>query len=424
MPPAAAGCALLLSIWAGAGQHIERDWLRQTLTQEVGHWRVAVVTPSGFFQPSLDRQWRPVGRQVGTLVSQSRLLYVLAIGYETTRDKSYLEAVIKGADFLLARFRDAEQGGWFWSVSPEGAVLDASKDSYGHAFVIFGLSHAARVSGEERFRKAALETWAEMNARLRDQAGFFKPRTTRDFSQVRGVNSQNPMMHLFEALLALHDATGSQTVFEDALALAEAIFGKLFQEKRGYLPELYDADWKPLAPEQRGYLELGHQFEWAFLLSRAVEKGFPRQYLSKSERLLDYGLRAAYDPEEGGIFSRGDYEGAALRGPKGWWEQAEFLRALMHYAALRGREDLWGPFKKTLEFVKRNFIDAEYGGWFGSYDPKAPSEGRALYKGSPWMVGYHVTGMYWEALRVSGGSASPAPQSHHGVQPAEGKGVR
>jgi mannose/cellobiose epimerase-like protein (N-acyl-D-glucosamine 2-epimerase family) len=390
--------ALLL---APSGSHIDREWFRKTLIGETAHWRDAASTPSGFFQPSLDRQWRPVGEQMGTLVSQCRLLFVMATGYEVTREVSYLEAVRKGADFLLAHFRDPQYGGWFWSVSPEGKALDTSKDSYGHAFVIFGLSHAARVTGEERYRKAALETWAEMKAHLRDSAGFIKPRTSRDFSQVRGTNSQNPMMHLFEALLALHDATGSPAVFQDAQVLADAIFGKLFQEPGGYLPELYDADWKPLPAAQRGYLELGHQFEWAFLLSHAVEKGFPRRYLGLGQRLLDYGMKVAYDPEAGGIFSRGDYHGGAVRGPKGWWEQAEFLRALMHYAVLRRRANLWAPFDQSLEFVKRNFIDAEYGGWYGAYDPKTPIEGRRAYKGSVWMVGYHVSGMYAEALRLS-----------------------
>lgn len=410
------GAAATLAAPAGIEDYINREWFRKMLIEEVSHWRTATATPNGFFQPSLDREWRPVGQQVGTLVSQCRLLYVMARGYEATRDKAYLETLAKGADFLLAHFRDAEYGGWYWSVSPEGKALDTSKDSYGHAFVIFGLSHAARVTGEERFRKAALQTWAEMKAHLRDAAGFIKPRTTRDWSQVRGTNSQNPMMHLFEALLALHDATGSRAIFDDAQAHADAIFGRLFQKAGGYLPELYDADWKPLAAERKGYLELGHQFEWAFLLSHAVEKRFPREYLRTGERLLEYGMKVAYDPEAGGIFSRGDYQGGALKGPKGWWEQAEFLRALMHYGALRGRKDLWAPFDKSLEFVKRNFMDAEYGGWYASYDPAVPREGRRVYKGSVWMVGYHVCGMYSEALRVSRMLDAQSSPEHFPIQ--------
>jgi len=396
-----------LLLAAAAEQQIDCDWFHKAILEEVAHWRAATVTPSGFLRPSLDREWQPTGRQTATLVSQSRLIYVLATGWELTRDEAYLEAVTKGADFLLEHFRDPEHGGFFYSASPDGEVLDNSKDSYGHAFVIFGLAHAARVTGEERFREAALQTWSEMKAHLRDKAGFIRPRATRDFSQVRSTNSQNPMMHLFEALLALHDVTGSEEVFNDAKSLAEAIFRKLFQEEEGYLPELFDEHWKPLPADRRGYIELGHQFEWAFLLSRAVEKGFSEDWLDIGDRLLDYGLEVGYDADEGGIFSRGDYEGNARPGPKGWWEQAELLRALAHYAVLRERDDVWDAFAQSLKFVQRNFIDWEHGGWFRSYEPGVPRAVEEQNKGSVWMVGYHVTGMYWEVLRLAQCSLPP-----------------
>jgi mannose/cellobiose epimerase-like protein (N-acyl-D-glucosamine 2-epimerase family) len=163
---------------------------------------------------------------------------------------------------------------------------------------------------------------------------------------------------------------------------------------------LYDRDWKAAPPEQGGYFELAHQFEWAFLLSHAVEKGFPKRYLAIGQRLLNYGMRVGYDKEDGGVFSRGDYQANAVRGPKGWWEQCESLRTMMHYAALRGRKDLWPAFDQTLELAKKNLIDPEYGGWYYSYDPKAATQRTG--KGGVWQVGYHVCGMYREALRLAG----------------------
>jgi len=384
--------------------HVDREWFRQSLVQDnLAHWLSAAPTPNGFFRTNLDRQWRPAADQTGTLVSQSRMLFVLATGYEVTGDAAYLEAVRKGAEFLIGHFRDEECGGWSWSVSPEGTVLDWNKNSYGHAFVIFGLSHAARVTGEKRFAEAALSCWEDMKKHLRYAGGGIKPGTNRDFSRVRGGNTQNPMMHLFEALLALHDATGSQTVFDDAGELAEFIFGRLYQAGGGFLPEQYDEQWKPLPVADGGYVDLGHQFEWAFLLSRAVEKGFPDRYLKIGGRLLDYGMKIARDAANGGIFSSGDYDGKVIRPGKGWWQQCELLRALVHYAGTRGREDLWPAFGQSLQFVKANFLDAEFGGWYGADTAGKTPRGRAGDKGSTWKVGYHDTGMYAEALRLTGG---------------------
>jgi mannobiose 2-epimerase len=239
-----------------------------------------------------------------------------------------------------------------------------------------------------------------MKEHLREDSGLFRPKMDRAYSRVIDQNCQNPMMHLFEALLALHDATGSKDVFRDAQAHADTIFSRLYDQREGRLPEYYERDWKPSPPERRGYLELAHQLEWAFLLSHAVEKGFPKRYLEIGGRLLDYGMKVGYDKEAGGVFSRGDYQGNAMRGAKGWWEQCETLRALMHYAALRGRKDLWPAFDQTLQFAKQTLIDAEYGGWFYSYDPSGAR--RRTAKGSVWQAGYHVSGMYSEALRLAG----------------------
>ena len=384
-------------------EHIDRAWFRRSLVEDnLAHWLAAAPAPNGFFRTTLDRQWRPAATQTATLVSQSRMLYVLSVGYEVTGRDEYLQAVRKGAEFLLAHFSDRGHGGFFWSVAPEGRVLEKHKSSYGHAFAIFGLAHAYRVTGERRFAEAALRCWDDVKAHLRYPSGGIKPQTTRDFSQVRGTNTQNPMMHLFEALLALHDATGSRQVFDDAGELAGFIYERLYDREGGFLPERYTEQWERLPIERGGFVDLGHQFEWAYLLSRAVEKGFPRRYLDIGRRLLDFGMRVAYDRSEGGIFSRGDYAGRRLGGAgKGWWQQCELLRALMHYAALRGREDLWEPFAQSLAFVKEHFLDAEYGGWYGSYEPGRGPVRRD--KGSTWKVGYHAAGMHAEALRLTGG---------------------
>ena len=88
-----------------------------SLAGETAHWRAAAFRPNGFFAVSLDRQWRPVGNQIGTLVSQGRQIFVMAAGYELTRDPAYLDALRRGADFLLENFRDTERGLFFYSTT-------------------------------------------------------------------------------------------------------------------------------------------------------------------------------------------------------------------------------------------------------------------------------------------------------------------
>ncbi len=378
---------------------IDRQWFREHLLADLDRYRRAVPTENGFLQPRLDRQWRPLAEQYATVVSQARLLFVQSVGWRITKNPEFRANTAKAADFLLRHFRDARYGGFFRRVSPAGEVQDDTKDSYSHAFAIFGLAHAWRATGDDKYRRAAAEAWVEMKRNLRDGEGFFKPRTSRDFRRKRGPNSQNPMMHLFEALLELHCVTRSTRVLEEAGELAGAIFARLFRRDRGFLPELYTEDWKALPIEEGGRVEVGHQFEWAYLLSESAVAGLPGRGLETGRRLLDFGMRYGYDTEAGGIVSLLNYEGAVIRPGKGWWEQCEFLRALMRYACRHDRADLWPAFHKSLEFVKGSFLDAEYGGWFST----PAGERRNTDKGSEWFAGYHVTNLYLEALRLTGG---------------------
>jgi mannose/cellobiose epimerase-like protein (N-acyl-D-glucosamine 2-epimerase family) len=370
-------------------------------------WLAAAPTPSGFFRAGFDRRWRPDAEQQATIVSQARLLYVMAVGYEATHAPAYLDAMVQGARFVLGHFTDRTFGGFFWSVGPDGTVLDTDKSAYGQAFAIFGLAHAARVSNMALFSDVALSNWQLLKTKIFDETGGVKSSMRRDFSKTDGANDQNPMMHLFEALLALYEATHSPAVYADARALAEFVYARMYDPNGGYVAELYGAGWRPLPSEQGGFVDVGHQFEWAFLLSRAVQQGFSRHYLAFGQRLVDFGMRAGYDPSQGGIFSRADYQGRHFGGEKGWWQQCELLRALMRYAARHDRPDLWPAFDQSLRLVREHFIDAQFRGWCGTYDAARPRTDEQCLKGSVWMVGYHAAGMYWEAL--SGGTSPTTP---------------
>src|ERR1700730_1146672 len=78
------------------------SWYRKQLIDgEVKPRLQSGMTPNGFYQPYLGRDWKPRNEQRGTLVSQTRAIYVMAAGYEVTGDKVYYDAMIKAADFLI-----------------------------------------------------------------------------------------------------------------------------------------------------------------------------------------------------------------------------------------------------------------------------------------------------------------------------------
>ena len=383
------------------------SWFREYLINDIlPHWLTYSQTENGLFFVHFGRTWEKNSRDICTLVSQSRLLYNFSVGYRLTGQTEYLEAVNRGSDALLRYFRDSEYGGWWLSCNLNGEVLDFQKDLYGHAFVIFGLVHAAEVTERKDLKQAAFDTWEIVRSRFRDASGGFAGKLTREFAPSPHTPSQNPIMHLFEALMTLDNLDDSGRVRQDGENVADFVLNRLRRKSDGILPELFDVDWRELSVENGGRIDVGHAFEWAYLLSRAVEYGWPQDYLNAAERFLEYGLALGFDESDGGIISPVKPDGTPTSPRKGWWEQCEAIRALLHFAVVRGYAKAWEPLEKIIAFVRKHFVDEEYGGWFMN-PPVTVGENQPRFdKGSEWKVDYHVVGMCVEAIRVGGGRSS------------------
>ena len=384
-------------------KHVDVDWVKRTLLGDtLAHWLAVSPTDNGFFQVGLDRQWRPAKKQEATLVSQGMMIHVMLAGYEATGERAYLDAARKGADFLRGHFRDDACGGWFWAVHHEGTPFDADKHCVGQAAAIVALADLYRVTGDAPSRTAAMETLELVMKRFRDRHGGLVTRTNRDFSLTGGVNGQAPMMHMMEAALALHDATGEPAALDEVRRLAEFVFTRLYDAEGGYVPESYDEHWRPIPAADGGRVDLGCQFQWAYLLSRAVEKGLDRKYLDIGNRLIDFAIRAGYDQDAGGVWSFADYDGQARRHDlKVAWRQCQMCRGLIRYASGQGREDLWAPLERTLGLLRESLWDGEFGGLFAEHDPGAyPPAGPRADKGGLTRLPHHEVDLVVEVLQI------------------------
>ena len=419
-------------------QHIDRAWVKKALLNDMmEHWVSASVISNGFIQENLDRQWKPWGTQrEASLNGQGRVLYTLGIAYEVSGgDKRYLDAINKAADFLL-KMHDDEHGGYYNRVTPDLKVIDDTKGGF-QSFAIFSLATAGRVTHNQKYLKAAMDCYRELKAKMSD-GPFISGNFKRDFSgpAPRGAGfgrgggragngaaagagaPQGPPpgfqlspgghrldVHMFEALLGLYEATKSQEVW-DTIKAEMDVMAKVYDYDRGYLSESYDKDWKPTGNPAANP---GHLFEWASLLSRAVELGADPKFIELGSRNLDLGLKS-YNKDVGGL---GGKNAAGEPTNMLWWPQCEVIKATAHYAILRGRSDLWPWHQQTLDFVKKTYLDPEYGGWFEGYIPGKPREAlgdRAYIKGAvdgPELSPYHMTSMFYDLWRISSPKYKP-----------------
>lgn len=403
---------------AEIAKHLDRAWVKKALVHDLlDYWVKNSLAPSGFIQENLDRKWQAWGDQrEASLNGQGRVLYTFAIGYEVSGgEKTYGQAIRKAADFLL-KMHDDQYGGYFNRTTPDLKVIDDTKGGF-QSFAIFPLAHSARVLKEKRYADAALTAYRELKAKMSD-GPFISGNFKRDFSEPAPLNfggrgrgggpgggfqitpgGHRLNVHMFEALLGLYEATRNKEVWDSISAQLEQI-GRVYDYKQGYLSESYDADWKPTGNPGANP---GHLFEWASLLSRAVELGADPKLIELGSRNLDLGLKS-YNKEFGGLGGRNASGQPAMML---WWPQCEVIKATAHYAILRGRTDLWPYFHQTLDFVKKTYLDTEYGGWFEGYIPGQPREAlgeRAYIKGAvdgPELSPYHMTSMFHDLWRIA-----------------------
>jgi len=378
----------------GGRLDLDWGWFKKSLLEEnIKPWYQASFRPSGFFCSELDETWTPSLNPSATLVSQTRQIYKMAIGYSISKDPELLDAMRKGIRFLLDKFKDPKYGGFYLQVSEQGTVIEKGKDGYGHALVIYALATAAKVSGDDAYATEALKCWEHLRSRMMEIDGGLMWKASEDFSNPYR-RSQNPNMQLFEGLLELYDATKDRGVYSDALRLLNFVVLQLRQDS-GCIPEDFQSDWRsPVMIGQQPNIQMGHQVQWAFLISRAVELGFPRRYAKIGQEFMDYAMIHGFDQETGGLYQKPGTDKEA-------WQQAEFLRALLRYYSMHDRSDYADAILKTHSMIRREFIDPEHGRWIESGKTKEENDPK---------IALHEVGMYLEAIRVDETMQSKIPK--------------
>ncbi len=194
---------------------------------------------------------------------------------------------------LQQHFHDAEHGGWFYSIDPQGKPLDRRKDLYTHAFIIFACAHYwAKVHDPlaESVLNAALNVVAE---RFADDDGLYEAQLDEDWSALGTGALQNPLMHLAEAFLATLSVRADPATQSAMDALVIHMQRRFVDTATGVMLE------KPLGAVDNWY-EPGHQFEWFFLLQSAPDL-HGRELHESMTRAFAYAQAQGVDAQSGAV---------------------------------------------------------------------------------------------------------------------------
>ncbi len=275
---------------------------------------------------------------------------------------------------LQQHFHDAEHGGWFYSIDPQGAPLDQRKDLYTHAFILFACAHywgKVREPLVESVLNATLEVLAQ---RFATGDGLYEASLDRDWSSLDSGPLQNPLMHLAEAFLATLSVREDIAVQRALVELCTAMQKRFIDPHHSVLME------KPLGAVDN-WFEPGHQFEWYFLLESSPLLHGSKLHASL-ERAFVLTEQLGVDPQTGAVTAMLDLNGSAKDATQRIWAQAEYLRAL----TLRPNSE--GSVQHQLQALQQRFLHAR--GWYECRD----EQGEVSRKDMPSTTPYHLATCY------------------------------
>ncbi|WP_213940978.1 AGE family epimerase/isomerase [Pseudomonas sp. dw_612] len=355
----------LTALFASVQQHFQGVIV--PLWQGPG-WNAAMALP----YEALDAGHHPLPPQRYRAMACARQLYLFSslIGQMPAAEER-AAALFRS---LQQHFHDAEHGGWFYSIDPQGAPLDQRKDLYTHAFILFACAHywdKAREPLVESVLNAALEVVAQ---RFATDDGLYEACLERDWSSLKTGPLQNPLMHLAEAFLATLSVRPDAAAQGALVELCTAMQKQFIDPQTGVLME------KPLGAVDN-WFEPGHQFEWYFLLESSQLLRGSKLHASL-DRAFAFTEQLGVDPQTGAVRAMLDLDGCPKDGTERIWAQAEYLRALTL------RPDSEAAVLRQLQALQQRFLHG--GGWYECRD----AQGEVSRKDMPSTTPYHLATCY------------------------------
>jgi len=294
---------------------------------------------------------------------------------------------LKGLEHMLAKAKAPDgKPGYVHRLTPEGTVLDARRDAYDHAFILFALATVYSLDQDSQVRAEIDALLAFLDGHLRSPHGG-----VHEGLPVTLPRRQNPHMHLFEAMIACFDATHDLSFQNRAGEFFALFLANLYDKQKRVLTEYFEEDWSKIEPVS---VEPGHQAEWAWLL-----KGFERitgcPTGTRRAELLATALRYR-DAATGCLVDEGDDAGNIRRATRRLWPQTEIAKAWIAQAE-SGEAGAAEEARAALVRLERHYLSHPVrGGWYDQFD----SEGKSLIDTIPASSFYHVLCAVTEAEQV------------------------
>ncbi|KRD96153.1 hypothetical protein ASE63_12085 [Bosea sp. Root381] len=292
-------------------------------------------------------------------------------------------------DWLLEKAASPDGGpGFVHLLQPDGSVANPLRDTYDHAFILLALAWYAKASGDAQARALIGATLDFLDEWMLCTDGSYREGVPPALPR-----RQNPHMHLFEAMLALHETLAFPGALERAGKLRSMLLER-FLAPTGLLLEFFDDDWRPASGDVGRIVEPGHLAEWCWLLRR-YERAAGLAPDTLPSALID-AAEATADPATGFLIDEAFSDGTCSRRSRRLWPQTEWAKAWLSEQRA-GRPGAGAKAAHALGQLSTCYLGQPLpGAWIDQMD----DTGRPLVDTIPASTLYHVFAAAVEADAV------------------------
>lgn len=347
---------------------------------------------SGGFLEVVDLTGAPLVDTPRRVRVQARQIYV----YARAEHEGWCKGLDRAAEAmaLLEKRAFSPDGapGWVHRLDATGEVLSPVRDLYDHAFILLALSWMYRVTGEAHYMSLIEQTLAFLDTHMSaPDRGFVE-----SIGAAQLPRRQNPHMHLFEAMMALYEATGDAGVLDRIRTLRGLFDDIFFDPDAGVLREFFADGWHRDTSPIGDHVEPGHLAEWVWLLAEQARVTGDAADMAAIRALYDTVCTKGISAVTGGLFTTCTAEGEVLDAGTRAWMQTEWIRAAAVFAK-RGADEAESRLEQACKAMFDIHLDpALAGGWIDQTDAK----GNPTVTNMPSSTLYHALGAVLEARDV------------------------
>ncbi|WP_274604077.1 MULTISPECIES: AGE family epimerase/isomerase [unclassified Rhizobium] len=355
-------------------------------------WEVGAAKPSGGFHERIGQDGTPMLGDDRRARVQPRQAYCYAAAGQNGWTGSWQIAVDQGLSWFDKVYR-LENGLYGNLADASGKLIDPTFDFYNQAFALFAASQTAMAFPDRRdaMRTRALALLDVLQTDYAHPVAGFEEANP----PVEPLCS-NPHMHFFEAMLAWEQVDPDGQWHKLADETAKLAMEKFIDAKSGGLREFFDHDWNPMPGEKGRIMEPGHQFEWAWLLTRWGSLRNHDEAIAKAKRMFEigetYGICARRKVAIMSLYDDFTVQDSLAR----LWPQTEWLKSALRLASISHGEERQRYLASALKAIGalQPFLDTPVPGlWFDKWPENAP----ILDEPAPASTFYHIVCAIYEA---------------------------